>query len=149
MVCKFLKKRSKREKCSHKYKIIKKVAEHNRKVKKAKKKHPERFRKRAADPGVPNSLPFKDAILSEAAEAKQRAEDARQKRREEAVERRKQLREQKVDAKRNINIGNLNEFIEDARKRGNEFEEQETNTEKQGELTDKSAKAYYKEFKKV
>lgn len=126
------------------------MAEHNRKLKKEKKKHPERFRKRTGDIGVPNSLPFKDAILAEAAESKQRAEDARQKRREEVIEKRKQLRGEKLDAKRNINLGNLNEFIEDARQRGNEFEDkQEINAEKQGDLTDKSAKAYYREFKKV
>jgi len=147
---KFMKKRTKRETCSHRYKIIKKVNEHNRKLKKDKKKNPQRYRKKASDPGVPNSLPFKDIILAEAAEAKQRAEDARQKRREEAMIRRKELRGQKVDAKRNINIGNITTFIEDARQRGNEFEDkQETNAGTQGELTDKSAKAYYREFKKV
>lgn len=72
---KFHRKQSKRRTCRLKYKIIKRVAEHNRKARKEQKKNPTRKPK---DPGVPNSLPFKDDILREAEQRKQRAKDVKE-----------------------------------------------------------------------
>jgi len=45
-------------------KTEKKVREHNRKVRKEKKKHPENFHKKSKkDPGVPNECPFKEKVM--------------------------------------------------------------------------------------
>lgn len=73
---KFHKKQSKRMTCRMKYKIIKKVAEHNRKLRREKKKNP--VNRKPKDPGVPNSAPFKDEVLHEAEQRKQRAKDLRE-----------------------------------------------------------------------
>ncbi|XP_062326181.1 guanine nucleotide-binding protein-like 3 [Osmerus eperlanus] len=60
-----LKRASKRVSCSKRYKIQKKVREHNRKLKKdAKKKGVSNRVKK--DPGVPNIAPFKEEVLREA-----------------------------------------------------------------------------------
>ncbi|KAM6169921.1 guanine nucleotide-binding protein-like 3 [Rhynchocyon petersi] len=71
-----LKKASKRMTCHKRYKIQKKVREHHRKLRKqAKKQGRKKSRK---DPGVPNSAPFKEALLREAELRKQRLEELKQ-----------------------------------------------------------------------
>ncbi|XP_059795871.1 guanine nucleotide-binding protein-like 3 [Balaenoptera ricei] len=71
-----LKKASKRMTCHKRYKIQKKVREHHRKLRKeAKKRGRKKPRK---DPGVPNSAPFKEALLREAELRKQRLEELKQ-----------------------------------------------------------------------
>ncbi|XP_061052952.1 guanine nucleotide-binding protein-like 3 [Eubalaena glacialis] len=71
-----LKKASKRMTCRKRYKIQKKVREHHRKLRKeAKKRGRKKPRK---DPGVPNSAPFKEALLREAELRKQRLEELKQ-----------------------------------------------------------------------
>ncbi|XP_004676627.1 PREDICTED: guanine nucleotide-binding protein-like 3 isoform X2 [Condylura cristata] len=71
-----LKKASKRMTCHKRYKIQKKVREHHRKLRKeAKKRGHKKSRK---DPGVPNSAPFKEALLREAELRKQRIEELKQ-----------------------------------------------------------------------
>ncbi|KAG1652807.1 Guanine nucleotide-binding protein-like 3 [Nymphon striatum] len=62
-------KKSKRMTCRMRYKIEKKVKDHNKKLKKVAKKNPNKAKKK--DPGVPNSLPFKEEILQEAERKKQ------------------------------------------------------------------------------
>ncbi|CAH8502978.1 unnamed protein product [Schistosoma rodhaini] len=74
MVKKCLKNKSKRVTCHKRYKIIKKVKEHHRKLRKEAKKNLNRHRK---DPGVPNILPFKESFLKDVAEAKMKLEEAR------------------------------------------------------------------------
>ncbi|CAH8501517.1 Stress response protein nst1, variant 3 [Schistosoma haematobium] len=74
MVRKCLKNKSKRVTCHKRYKIIKKVKEHHRKLLKEAKKNLNRHRK---DPGVPNILPFKESFLKDVAEAKMKLEEAR------------------------------------------------------------------------
>ncbi|CAH8495356.1 unnamed protein product [Schistosoma intercalatum] len=74
MVRKCLKNKSKRVTCHKRYKIIKKVKEHHRKLRKEAKKNLNRHRK---DPGVPNILPFKESFLKDVAEAKMKLEEAR------------------------------------------------------------------------
>ncbi|XP_058023812.1 guanine nucleotide-binding protein-like 3 [Ahaetulla prasina] len=64
-----LKKASKRMTCHKRYKIQKKVREHNKKLRKEAKKH--KHRKPKKDPGVPNTAPFKEEILREAEHRKQ------------------------------------------------------------------------------
>lgn len=68
-----LKKASKRLSCAKRYKIQKKVREHNRKLKKAAKKQGI-SRKAKKDIGVPNSAPFKEEVLREAEQRKQELE---------------------------------------------------------------------------
>ncbi|CAN0321654.1 unnamed protein product [Pylaiella littoralis] len=83
--------KSGRTSLKQKYKIKKRVAEHHRKQKKEAKKNPTTGRK-IKDPGIPNSLPFKEEVLAEIAFAKKRNEDrkvlAKEKRRAEMMKRR-------------------------------------------------------------
>lgn len=59
------------------YKIEKKVKEHHRKIKKEAKKNA--FKKRKPkDPGVPNSLPFKEKVIGEMRSQKQKEKNNRQ-----------------------------------------------------------------------
>ncbi|KAL5965023.1 hypothetical protein TSMEX_007239 [Taenia solium] len=60
--------RSKRVTCHKRYKILRKVREHHRKVRRERKKNPKLFKRK--DPGVPNSLPFKEKILKHIKETK-------------------------------------------------------------------------------
>ncbi|XP_006630731.2 guanine nucleotide-binding protein-like 3 [Lepisosteus oculatus] len=72
-----LKKASKRLSCAKRYKIQKKVREHNRKLRKvAKKKGAKRAKK---DLGVPNNAPFKEDILKEAEQRKLKLEELKEK----------------------------------------------------------------------
>nr|AAW26754.1 SJCHGC07261 protein [Schistosoma japonicum] len=75
MVRKCLKKKSKRITCHKRYKIIRKVKEHHRKLRKEAKKNLNRHTKK--DPGVPNILPFKESFLKDVADAKMKLEEAR------------------------------------------------------------------------
>ncbi|XP_074139607.1 guanine nucleotide-binding protein-like 3 isoform X1 [Sminthopsis crassicaudata] len=72
-----LKKASKRMTCHKRFKIQKKVREHYRKVRKEAKKRGRKKLKK--DPGVPNSAPFKEALLREAEQRKQQLEELKQK----------------------------------------------------------------------
>nr|XP_046167221.1 guanine nucleotide-binding protein-like 3 [Oncorhynchus gorbuscha] len=73
-----LKKASKRVSCSKRYKIQKKVREHNRKLKKdAKKKGVGKKAKK--DIGVPNKAPFKEDILREAEQRRLKLEEEKEK----------------------------------------------------------------------
>lgn len=61
---KLARKKSKRISTRQRVKTEKKVREYNRKVRKDKKKHPEKFQNRSKkDPGVPNECPFKEKIM--------------------------------------------------------------------------------------
>lgn len=71
-----LKKASKRMTCHKRYKIQKKVREHHRKLRKEAKKRGHKKPKK--DPGVPNSAPFKEALLREAELRKQQLEELKQ-----------------------------------------------------------------------
>ncbi|KAM5280076.1 guanine nucleotide-binding protein-like 3 [Ctenodactylus gundi] len=62
--------------CHKRYKIQKKVREHHRKLRKEAKKRG--HKKPRKDPGVPNSAPFKEALLREAELRKQQLEELKQ-----------------------------------------------------------------------
>lgn len=62
--------------CHKRYKIQKKVREHHRKLRKEAKKRGHKRRRK--DLGVPNSAPFKEALLREAELRKQRLEELKQ-----------------------------------------------------------------------
>uniref|UniRef100_A0A665W9A4 Guanine nucleotide-binding protein-like 3 n=1 Tax=Echeneis naucrates TaxID=173247 RepID=A0A665W9A4_ECHNA len=86
-----LKKASKRLSCAKRYKIQKKVREHNRKLRKeAKKKGVNKRVKK--DPGVPNSAPFKEEVLREA-EQRRLKEKKKQAKKEERAQKRKKEKE--------------------------------------------------------
>ncbi|XP_029006927.1 guanine nucleotide-binding protein-like 3 [Betta splendens] len=91
-----LRKASKRLSCSKRFKIQKKVREHNRKLKKeAKKKGLSKRSKK--DPGVPSSAPFKEEVLREAEERRlqilEEKEKIKQAKKEERAKKRKNEKE--------------------------------------------------------
>ncbi|XP_013885973.1 guanine nucleotide-binding protein-like 3 [Austrofundulus limnaeus] len=92
-----LKKASKRMSCSKRYKIQKKVREHNRKVRKeAKKKGVQKRVKK--DPGVPNSAPFKEEVLREAEQRRLKIEEEKEKQRQAKKEERALKRKKEKEA---------------------------------------------------
>ncbi|XP_060563645.1 guanine nucleotide-binding protein-like 3 homolog [Ruditapes philippinarum] len=136
-----LNKKSKRQTTRLRAKIEKKVREHKRKQKRDSKKHPTKKRK---DPGVPNSLPFKENILKEAEDRKRQLEEERQKQKE----RRKKEKQKMLDKKRG-----LDGMVKDALKRANDFEKKQNSKGPSDQMKSKkvesSLKTFYKEFRKV
>ncbi|NXW15674.1 GNL3 protein, partial [Circaetus pectoralis] len=92
-----LKKASKRLTCHKRYKIQKKIREHHRKVRKEAKKRGRKKPKK--DPGVPSAAPFKEELLREAEQRKQRLEELKQKQK---LNRQKEHeKKRKLEAKKN------------------------------------------------
>nr|XP_009940780.1 PREDICTED: guanine nucleotide-binding protein-like 3 [Opisthocomus hoazin] len=92
-----LKKASKRLTCHKRYKIQKKIREHHRKVRKEAKKRGRKKPKK--DPGVPSAAPFKEKLLREAEQRKQRLEKLKQKQK---LNRQKEHeKKRKLEAKKN------------------------------------------------
>ncbi|XP_051172196.1 guanine nucleotide-binding protein-like 3 homolog [Leptopilina boulardi] len=135
-----LKKPSKRIEARKRYKIEKKVREHNRKQKKEAKKHPKKKQKLMQ---IPNQCPFKEDIMKEVEALKQQREEEKQKQRELAKE---QKREKLAN-------GGLQGLVSDAEKKRIEFENLLSSNSKDSRglvlKEENSLKAYYKEFKKV
>ncbi|XP_062441191.1 guanine nucleotide-binding protein-like 3 isoform X2 [Rhea pennata] len=132
-----LKKASKRLSCHKRYKIQKKIREHHRKLRKeAKKRGRKKPRK---DPGIPSAAPFKEELLREAEQRKQRLEELKQKQK---LDRQKELeKKRKLDAKKNAT--KTTEKTE--RKESSRKSEAKTN-----KLLDKnSKKSFCRELKKV
>ncbi|XP_054001045.1 guanine nucleotide-binding protein-like 3 homolog [Hylaeus anthracinus] len=136
-----LKKQSKRMPARKRYKIEKKVREHNRKVRKEAKKHPKKKPKLIQ---VPNQCPFKEDILKEVEAMKKQHEEEKEKLREAARERK---REQLAKS-------GLQGLVSMAEHKQAERTEMEVDTVHEKIKTavskeENSLKAYYKEFKKV
>ncbi|XP_078494917.1 guanine nucleotide-binding protein-like 3 homolog [Ciona intestinalis] len=134
-------KASKRLSCSKKYRIEKNVRAHNKKVKRDAKKNPGKYKKSKKDPGVPNAAPFKEKILREAQQRKEREEEEKK--------RQKEKRLNEVNKRRS-----LEGLQKDALQRQKEFEQKSITLNKMKEsaptkTNETSRKAYYKEFKKV
>ncbi|CAN8007125.1 unnamed protein product [Ixodes pacificus] len=141
---KISKKQSKRVPCRQRYKVEKKVRQHLKKKRREAKKNPTHHK--AKDPGIPNSLPFKEEILKEAQVLHRRQEELRKETRQRQKEGRQQLMMSNRD---------LGDVRQDAEKRAAEFEGlsllkehlQKTN---QGHLLKElNAKCHYQEFRKV
>ena len=126
----------------------KKVKEHARKLKKEKKKNPLKFKKSKKDPGIPGECPFKDKVLAEAQEALEKRNEEREIRRKELKERRKAGKAGKLSEMRGQSLESL---VASARQRGrmHEAASEVVGAVKEKGVTDRSAKAYYREFKKV
>ncbi|XP_001602042.1 guanine nucleotide-binding protein-like 3 homolog [Nasonia vitripennis] len=136
-----LKKSSKRIQARKRYKIEKKVRDHNKKLKKEAKKHPKKKQKIIQ---VPNQCPFKEDILKEVEALKKQKEEEKQKRKEEAKQRKREELEK----------AGLAGLVANAENKQMEHDSLETitdsnKTEKFGKKEENSLKAYYKEFKKV
>jgi len=129
-------------------KVEKKVKEHHRKLKKEKKKNPNKFHSSKKDPGIPANCPFKDQVLAEAQEAVAKRQEAQEKRRIELKELRKQSKQNKMNELRGLTLESM---VSGAEHKAAMFESSKSikTAAKAGGLTDGSAKAYYKEFKKV
>ncbi|XP_031976963.1 guanine nucleotide-binding protein-like 3 [Corvus moneduloides] len=92
-----LRKASKRLSCHKRYKIQKKIREHHRKVRKEAKKRGHKKPKK--DPGIPSAAPFKEELLREAEQRKQRLEELKQKQK---LNRQKEHeKKRKLEAKKN------------------------------------------------
>lgn len=136
-------KSSKRQSAKRRYKILKKISQHNKKEKKEKRKNPTNKKKK--DPGIPNSLPFKEEILREAEERKRRAEEEREKLKEKRIKDREKLKLKKR---------NLDGMVKDAQRKTAEFERKQEKKSSEESHTSNGAveislKTFYKEFKKV
>jgi len=140
--------KSKRISTKTRAKVEKKVKEHARKLKKEKKKNPMKFKKSKKDPGVPADCPFKDKILAEAQEAVEKKNEEREKRRQEMKEKRKAGKAGKLAEVRGQT---LEAMVASARQRGNLHDASAgvVGAVVEKGVTDRSAKAYYREFKKV
>ncbi|KHJ98807.1 hypothetical protein OESDEN_01213 [Oesophagostomum dentatum] len=140
-----LKKVSKRQSCAKRYKIEKKVKEHNRKVKKESKKL---GRKKRAEKviTVPKACPFKEEILNEAEKARERIK-AQMEAKKEAV---KQARAEKRKDPPPLDLQSLSAK---ASKEGEDFEKQQEAKNQVAKdfnpLSDRSIKAYASEVRKM
>ena len=117
-------------------------------MKREKKKNPLKFKKSKKDPGVPAECPFKDKVLAEAQEALEKRNEEREIRRKELKERRKAGKAGKLSEMRGQSLESL---VASARQRGrmHEAASEVVGAVKEKGVTDRSAKAYYREFKKV
>ena len=142
------KSRSKRITTTIRVKQEKKMREHNRKLRRDKRKNPGKYAKSKKDPGVPNECPFKEKVLQEVEQARLSKQQEKEKRREEAKIKRAEAKAKMLEEKRS---GGLAGLVQDANKKQLIHEAGKNITEelKKEGYSDRSAKAYYKEFQKV
>lgn len=145
-----MRKKSKRTSTRQVQKQEKKLREHGAKVRKEKRKNPQKFIKSKKDPGVPNSCPFKEDVLKEVEVGRQRKQEMKDKKRDEIKQRREESKAKALEEKRTKGLAGL---VADAEMKlathdsALKFISNVSNgCEK---MTDKSAKAYYREFAKV
>lgn len=140
--------KSKRVSTKLRVKIEKKVNDHKKKLKKEMKKNPGKFRKSKKDPGVPSNCPFKEEVLAEAKAMVEKHAAEKEKRRLELKELRKQGKNRQLTQLRGQTLESL---VAGAQQKSALFERGQTAQTAAVEkgLSDKSAKAYYREFKKV
>ncbi|XP_022918027.2 guanine nucleotide-binding protein-like 3 homolog [Onthophagus taurus] len=142
-----LKKQSKRQKARLRYKVEKKVREHNRKLRKDTKKSPKNKKPEIIQ--IPNICPFKEDILKEVEILKQKKEEEKLQKREAAKAERLKRKEEEA---KNIAAGGLEKLVNNAECKGKIYEALTLDTTKEKNLEnnrENSLKAYYKEFRKV
>ncbi|CAO1638759.1 unnamed protein product [Sympodiomycopsis kandeliae] len=83
------KRASKRQSTKQRVKVTKKVREHHRKARRDAKKNPQWKSKKKADPGIPNSFPFKEQLLDEIQMKRDREEQRKLEERERKIAERK------------------------------------------------------------
>lgn len=71
-----IKAKSKRVTCHKRYKILRKVREHHRKIRKEAKKNANQHKRK--DPGIPNSFPFKEEVFRHIEELKKQTNEVRE-----------------------------------------------------------------------
>nr|XP_036674686.1 guanine nucleotide-binding protein-like 3 homolog [Drosophila suzukii] len=139
-------KKSKRLTGRLKHKIEKKVRDHNKKERRAAKKNPKKGSKKQKLIQIPNICPFKEDILKEVEEAKQRQEAERLARREAFKVEREQSK-----------FKSLESMVEDADMRStvhgimheNDAQDEDGKKYKNAVTKEQSLKQYFKEFRKV
>lgn len=133
-----------------KYKILKKVREHKRKVRKEAKKNPKGKSLKSKLIQIPNICPFKDTILNEVAEHKQRQEEERQQKRDQwnLQHMQQQQRNREKSLQEIVESANMRDAIHDAANDGKPTVV-DTKKYKEEKSTENSLKAFYKEFRKV
>ncbi|CAI5440637.1 unnamed protein product [Caenorhabditis angaria] len=139
-----LKKASKRVSCAKRYKIEKKVREHNKKEKRNAKKNGTGKAKKEKSISVPNSCPFKEEILIQAEQEREKIRI-----RQEAAKEASRI--QKVE-KRKMNLpANFEGMVEKAAKQGTDFEKKQENLnlENANTMDDRTIKAYASEVRKT
>ncbi|KAK0395492.1 hypothetical protein QR680_001305 [Steinernema hermaphroditum] len=138
-----LKKASKRMTCRKRYKIERKVREHNRKVKKENKNKKHKTSNKPIS--VPNKCPFKEEVLMQAERAREEIEEQKRIQKEQAKERRAE--------KRKLECDNLDELQQKVARSTEEFEQkqgqQSSEVAPSDQLNDKSVKAYASEVRKL
>lgn len=103
---------SKRQPARLRYKVEKKVKDHNRKLKKQANKNPKSKKPKPVQ--IPNVCPFKEDILKEVEAVKKHKEEEKVKRKEQAkLEKQKKLEEKKNS--KNVSLGSLVRILSNAR----------------------------------
>lgn len=147
----FVAKQSKRKTCALKYKILKKVREHKRKVRKEARKNPKGKSLKSKMIQIPNICPFKEDILKEVADHKQRQEEEKLQRREqwklERIQQQQKKREQTLEEM--VQGAEMRDAIHDVLNDGKPNAEDQGKKYKGEKNTENSLRAYFKEFRKV
>ncbi|XP_072378210.1 guanine nucleotide-binding protein-like 3 homolog [Diabrotica undecimpunctata] len=140
-----LRKKSKRQPARLRYKIEKKVREHNRKLKKENKNNP---KKKKEIIQVPNICPFKEDILKEVEALKKQKEEEKLKLKEAAKLERQKQKEESKNEKLTAGLQGLVQNAE-IRSKLHEHLTPDSNVKQHETNNEQSLKQYYKEFKKV
>ncbi|KAK6102824.1 50S ribosome-binding GTPase family protein [Brugia pahangi] len=145
-----LKKPSKRQTCAKRYKIAKKVREHNRKLKKEAKKNKAKVWKAKNKPiNVPNKCPFKEEILIQAEKERERIENEKCERKK--AKKQKQPDVARVGTKRKCISDNLHTLALKATEQEEEISERSENQNVRNleEIREKIQKQYASEVRKT
>lgn len=114
-------------------------------------------KRKRKDPGVPNTLPFKDEVIQEAQAAKEREQERKAAVREVMKKRNQQGRDKKLDAVRGIDTSSADgkpksiaELAKNAQTRGKEFLDRKDGAKGGNQLAGVSnLRSFYKDFQKV
>lgn len=131
--------KSKRLTLKDKYKVQKKVKDHNKKLRREAKKNPNARKRLNKEPGVPHLWPLKQEMLRKMTEEKR--EGIEEKKEEEVNKKRKRTSPEQLEAMMNDALAKQTQF--------EEYESLDIQDLGQFNQKDSSKKAFFKEFKKV